>query len=246
MEKIAKAPRLPAAWFMQGSAFHKAIEDYEQSGRCLAPELCVALYEQEWKRLYAEAAEQQPNIDLWLTGGRVKPADDIARRYERGAQQVRDYISWAVESEWQPVKIGSDYACEYPFELDLDGVRVIGSIDQIVEHKPTGRLMVRDLKTGTSLPSSRMQLAVYDIAIGEEWGYRPGWGDYFMAKNNAPTAPYDLSSYTFEKVSGFFAKMDAGVKAGIFLPNPGDACRTCGVSFYCSELGTTEWTGTVD
>lgn len=239
LEKVAQAPRYPAAWFHQGTAFHHAIELWELSGREMDPGDVVMEYFLKYDEEHAASLASEPNIDVWLTGGRVKPADDIERRRIRGSEQVTAYIAWALTSEWEPVVLpDGSRACEVEFELDLDGVRVIGSIDQVVTHKPSGRWVVRDLKTGSKLPSGVMQLVVYDLGIEELFGFRPSWGDYYMAKDGKPTAPYQLDVFTREYVTNAFHVLDRGVREGIFLPNPGDACRTCGVSRFCSEVGS--------
>jgi hypothetical protein len=58
-----------------------------------------------------------------------------------------------------------------------------------------------------------------------------------MCKNNAPTKPADLSGYTTARLGRWFARLDHAVNAGVFIPNPGDACRVCSVSQYCDAVG---------
>src|SRR5699024_11228456 len=38
LQRVAKAPQQPAAWFIHGSGFHHAIEEYELSGRQMTVE----------------------------------------------------------------------------------------------------------------------------------------------------------------------------------------------------------------
>jgi hypothetical protein len=102
---------------------------------------------------------------------------------------------------------------------------------------PDGDLWVRDVKTGSKLPDSALQLGVYAEAVEQTYGLRPRWGDYFMCKNNSPTKPFDLSGYTAARLGRWFARLDRAVNAGVFIPNPGDACRTCSVSRFCDAVG---------
>lgn len=231
---------MPAAWFVQGTAFHSTVEEWEVSGRSFPESVLHEVYLSHWNTEMDKYLTVEPDTSKWQTGGRVKPEDDIPRRRERGWEQVKGYVGYSLaNSEWRILQLADgDYAIEYPFDMTLGEVRIIGSIDQIVEHVPTGRLMVRDLKTGSKLPSTPLQLGVYDLAIEQDWGFRTGWGDFYMAKNNAPTEPYDLSHYSLELVSDWFHKLEAGIKNEVFIPNPGDACRTCGVSQFCSAVGT--------
>lgn len=237
LQKVAKAPQTPAAWFIQGTAFHEAIEKFEKSNRAADPDTVRQWYEEAWDREAAKAMIAEPDQSKWLTGGVTKPATDFEKRFIKGGDQVEAYYWYALESEWkiwEPVE--GVKAIELPFELDLGGVKVIGYIDQVVEY-PDGHLRVRDLKTGTKLPATAFQLAMYDHGIDAMFGVKPGFGDYYMAKNNKETDPWNLQDYTLDKVTRWMVQMDKAVKLGHFLPNPGDACRTCTVRPYCDFNG---------
>jgi CRISPR/Cas system-associated exonuclease Cas4 (RecB family) len=239
LERIAKAPQHPAAWLTQGIAFHDAIEKWERSGRAHGPEYVDLWYCEAWDNTLAEQKAQEPELKFWITGGRTKAEDDIERRFHRGRQQVKDYIEWAnaTAHEWRVLDLAVDeYACEIGFDMILDGTRIVGFIDQIIEWRD-GKISLRDLKTGNKLPSSGRQLGVYRIAALETVGLDIQWGDYFMSKNTAPTKPYDLSRYTHERVGKWFKDLDASVESGVFIPNPGDACNICSVSRFCDLLG---------
>jgi putative RecB family exonuclease len=237
LEKIAKAPQNQAAWFLQGTAYHEAVEKWEKSHRAYGPDQMAEWFEEAWDRGITAALAAEPDTSRWLTGGVTKPETDIKRRRERGRAQVEAYFEYAIEAPeriWEPVD--GMPAIELPFSLILDGIEVKGFIDQVVEY-PDGHLRVRDLKTGTKLPDTAFQLAVYDHALEAMFDVKPGFGDYFMAKNNAPTDPWNLQDYSLEKVTRWFRNMDKAVKLGLFLPNPGDACRTCTVRRFCDFNG---------
>lgn len=239
LTKIEQAPQTPAAWFFQGIAFHVAIEAWEKSLRELPDEMVTQLYVSEYRKQETRAKGVEPDVSKWLTGGRVKPENDVVRRLERGEAQVKDYMAWARSKadEWRIWQfLPGEAACELPFSLHFGDVEVIGSIDQVVEFRD-GTLRPRDLKTGTKLPDTAFQLAVYDFALEELFGFKCQWGDFYMAKNTDATDPRDLSYYTRERLTRWFENMDRAVRLGIFLPNPGDVCRTCGVRRYCDAGG---------
>lgn len=236
LEKVAKAPSRPAAWFAQGTAFHTAAEVWEAGYRQDHPDDIVDRYLAEYDRSIAEATEREPDLSRWLTGGRVKAPDDIGRRRTRGAEQVEGYLGYALGSEDRVWLIDGVPAVEVEFRLDLDGVTILGYIDQII-HWRTGQIGPRDLKTGTKRPDWPFQLGVYALAIEDMFGFLPQWGDYYMAKDNRPDAPVDLSPFTRAKLTRWFHDMDKSVNAGLFMPNPGDHCRTCGVTDFCSAVG---------
>jgi hypothetical protein len=237
LEKVAKAPQNQAAWFIQGVAFHEAVEKWEKSNRAYGPDQLAEWFEEAWEREYAKALEIEPDVSRWLTGGVTKPETDIKNRRKRGREQAEAYFEYAIEAPeriWEPAP--GVPAIELPFTLQLGDVTVKGVIDQVVEY-PDGHLRVRDLKTGSKLPDTAFQLAIYDHALNDMFGVKPGFGDFFMAKNNKPTDPWNLQDYTLEKVTRWFRDMDRAVKLGIFLPNPGDACRTCTVRRFCDFNG---------
>lgn len=237
LERVAGAPSRPAAWFHQGTAFHKAVEAYERGFRRESADTIVRLYESEYDALVAADREREPDLSMWMTGGRVRAEDDIARRRERGANQVRGYIEYVRRDPGRPWLLpGGEPAIEVEFSLDLDGIEVVGVIDQIWQWE-TGQVGPRDYKTGRKTPAWPIQLGVYGLAIEEEFGFRPAWGDYYMAKNNAPGNPISLAPFTRDRITRWFHDLDRAVRSGIFLPSPGDGCRTCGVSAHCQAVG---------
>ena len=180
---------------------------------------------------------KEPDTSRWLTGGRVKGADDIIRRRERGAEQLRAYFQYARAAPETVLAISDDEkAVEVEFRLDLDGVEIVGLIDQVIEW-PGAIIGPRDLKTGSKRPDWAFQLGVYRIAIQELFGVLPDWGDYYMAKDSRADPPINLTGFTRERLTRLFHDMDSAVHHGLFLPNPGDACRTCGVSDFCTAIG---------
>jgi hypothetical protein len=229
---------MPAAWTLQGTAVHAAIEQFELSGRSLPLAEVIDFYYLTWDTGLTKLEEAEPNKDLWLTGTwNVKGPTDAARRRERGAAQVAAYLDHVRSSPFEIWESPGGPAVELEFRIELGGVEVLGYIDQVLE-APDGELWVRDIKTGTKLPESALQLGVYAEAVYQLSGIRPRWGDYFMCKNNAPTKPYDLSSYTADRLGRWFARLDRAVQVGAFIPNPGDACRTCSVSRWCDAVGS--------
>ncbi|WP_344580523.1 PD-(D/E)XK nuclease family protein [Nonomuraea roseoviolacea] len=238
LERVAKVPQTPAAWFAQGTAVHEAVERWERTYREHSPEQAQAWYYDAWEREIEAALAVEPDLSKWQAPGRTKPDTDLKNRMVRGADQVAGYIAYALQDRLAPIEYEpGEPSTEVPFTLDLDGVRVIGSIDLILADRH-GRLLVRDIKTGSRLPTSPIQLAVYAVAVEDLLGDRPFWGDYFMCKNNAPTDPIPLRNFTREDVARWFVQMDRSEKAGNYLPNPGDRCKTCGVRRYCSVMGS--------
>lgn len=228
---------MPAAWTLQGTAFHAAIEQYERSRRALPLREVIDFYYLTWDTGLTEMKKREPDQSKWLTGSKTSGEKDSATRRERGAAQVAGYVDFAERSPFEIWESPDGPAVELEFRAELGGVEVLGYIDQVLE-APDGALWVRDLKTGSRLPDSALQLGVYAEALEQKYSMRPRWGDFFMCKNNGPTKPYDLSGYTAERLGRWFARLDRAVKAGVFIPNPGDSCRTCNVSRFCDAVGS--------
>ncbi|MEU7096027.1 RecB family exonuclease [Kitasatospora aureofaciens] len=241
LERIVKVPRRPAAWFTHGIAVHAAIEAYERSGRKLPEGEVIDVFEKAWADGIGKDFERNPDLSVWMTGGRRKPETDLETRYGEGREQVKAYMTYVGESE-EAIWTAPDgrLAVELEIEFDLSGIPVIVYIDQVVI-TPNGMLLVRDLKTGSSY-NSPIQLATYDLALEAEYGIRAGWGDFWLAKKAKPAPPIDLHPYTHERVGAWFATLDRAAREGIFLPNPSDKCASlCGVSQWCTAVGGTEY-----
>lgn len=237
LEKVLRTPRRTAAWFVQGNAVHSAIQAYEGSWRTLSPDAAVTVFGAQWDRELAEAEAKQPDHSMWMVGGRKKRETDLKDRRELGRKQVVDYIEANPRGGTRLVPteiIPGEAAVEVGFELDFDGVVVVGYIDVILEDQETGVLLPRDWKTGSTTPADPFQMATYGLAIAELTGQKVEWGDWWMCKDGKATAPLDLRPYPWEVVAKWYTTMDAMIKAGHYLGNPGDGCFTCTVKPYCN------------
>lgn len=238
LQRIDRVEAKPAAWFQQGTAFHEAIEFWEKFDRKPDLEEVLEQYYSAWDDGLAEALDFGP--DDWLTGTakRDGPAD-IAMRMDKGAQQVADYIEFALahSEEWRILRLDGKPAVEQKFELLVpyqdEELIVVGYIDQMVEYR-NGVIRPRDMKTGTKKPNWEIQLAVYALAMREVWGL-PAWtGDFYMAKDKGLTKPYGLERYNRAYIESLFQQLESGIRAKSFLPNPGSMCHVCPVKQFCS------------
>lgn len=244
LQRVAKAPQRPAAWFIHGSAFHYAVEEYELSSRALSVDECRELFFTHYDKAIAEALETHPDYSDWMTGGNKKGETDISDRRVKGADQVGIYISYAEAhaDEWRIFPIGPrGMGVELEFNIEFGGVMVKGFIDQVRQYRD-GRIVPVDLKSGTKEPASGFQLAVYAHAINEYLGVLPEAGCFFMPKQRRDgTLVGDvwkpLTQWSRDMLDGMFKQFDTSERAGIYLPNPGDGCRTCGVAEFCRVNG---------
>jgi hypothetical protein len=101
-------------------------------------------------------------------------------------------------------------------------------------------LTPRDIKAG-STPGKPMQLKIYGIALEDYLRYLDiespsvAFADFFMTKEGKPKGGTDLSAVSRDDVVVAFERMEAGIAAGDFPPNPSPGlCRRCSVNFSCA------------
>lgn len=242
LQKVAKAPQRPAAWFAMGRAAHKAIEDYENEERRHTQAELVDVFNVAYDAEIAADFAKWPDWDSWMTGGRKGGEQDMEDRKVLGAYQVQQYIAYALEhaADWRVV------ASEVEFVIQLGNVDVLGYIDQIRQHLD-GQIEVADLKGGSTIPGSAFQLGVYGLAAEEYMGVAPTKASFIklarMKSGNTKERPttelsHDLTPWTRELITQMFSDFDKAERQGLYLPNPQDGCeRTCGVAQYCSVPG---------
>ncbi|QDM56256.1 Cas4 exonuclease [Gordonia phage ReMo] len=250
LARIDKVWSRPAAWLPQGSAVHtvlekKCLSDFE--GNPMSLEEAKELFKEEYAKEVGRYTETTPNLDWWFWSGPYNGERDLERRWEVGLEQIEKFFSFLEGSvkgfpNGQKIWITPEGkpAVELYFMIELDGIRVRGYIDAVVE-LPTGELRVRDYKTGAT-PGDDFQLAVYALAISMMFGVeKPETGDYYMAgkkgKVGKPTAPYDLTDWTKEKITEAFHDVERGIEAANFEAKPeASKCAFCDVSYHCPAL----------
>ncbi|CAA79445.1 exonuclease [Fromanvirus L5] len=259
LARIDKVWARPAAWLPQGTAFHTVAEVYEKAlaeGREMSLERAQEIFREEYAKDIGALCDETPNFEWWFWSGPYNGERDIERRFHLGLEQVEKFIAWRKDKGQQiwttpgrgicSTEAWKDTNCkeceqpkpaiELPFNIELDGIRVRGFIDAVVV--VNGELRVRDYKTGNS-PGDDFQLGVYALAVAMTYDVEaPKTGDYFMAGKKGikakPTAPYDLTDWTRERITERFHEVEARIQAGDFepLPEP-DKCGFCDVNYSC-------------
>ncbi|MEU5577795.1 PD-(D/E)XK nuclease family protein [Streptomyces huasconensis] len=231
LQRLRKVKPRPAAWSHQGTAFHAAIETYEEGGRTLAEGEVANVFHVEYVAATKQALADEPNLDNWLTAG-TDGKSDIEARYARGLEQARSYVRWAEDHKpaiWKD-RAGA-LGIERHLTADIGGVTVQGYVDQLLD-QPDGSVRVRDLKTGSM--KSKFQLKTYGVLARKVLGVVVNHADWYMAKTGKLSRPIDVTGVAEEEVAEKFAVLDASVKAGHFPAKPGFHCRFCSVSHACS------------
>lgn len=227
----------PAAWLAQGTAFHEAVQGWEESGRTVGFDI-GRVYQVVYDREIESFKLRQPDLKMWLKSPRTSTQDDIDTRRLKGVEQLRNYVDFA-ENHNFIIKEIDDYtlAVEVPFETEIGGVVIKGAIDQILL-EPDG-VEVRDLKTGNR-ESANIQLAIYVLVVEKIFGWPVKKASYYYAKDNKVVvlSRSELDRYTEEYLGELFNALDRGIENKVFLPNPGGHCMMCPVKDNCREMGS--------
>jgi len=233
LSRVDKAWQRPAAWLPQGSAVHEAAEMYEKSGRTMTLDEAQDVFRESYAREVEKYTEKTPNFNFWSRSGPYAGEADIERRYGIGLEQVEKYISWYDKHPEEVIWIAEDGTpgIEIGFDIDLDGVLIRGFIDAVIQEE--SKVVVRDNKTGNK-PGDDFQLAVYSVALQEQYGVHVPTGDYWMGRTGKPTMPYDLTGWTRERVRDEFKELQRAIEAEEFEPDPEQSkCMFCDVSYAC-------------
>jgi putative RecB family exonuclease len=239
LERVEQVWQRPAAWLPMGTAVHSAAEAWELSDRVMTPEEALQVFRDQYRASTDLLLETTPNPKFWFSSGPYKGPEDIARRYKIGQEHVERYIAWYKKHPDEKPFVPSTFGepgkpmIEFPFEIEIGGVRVRGFIDW-VGWDEDDNIIVRDNKTGR-LPGGPEQLATYALAVEAlgSWMHVES-GDFFMTRTGKPTIPYQLTRVVKQQLAEDFQALDEGVKAGNFPAKPeASKCMFCSVQSSC-------------
>jgi putative RecB family exonuclease len=247
LERIARVWKRPAAWYATGLGVHSAVEAHEK-GEAPTLDDMVSVAEAAFRQDINSRLEETPNAEYWQSSGRYGGLEDIPRRFKDLRRHLSNFLMIR-ESTGRPIwrPDGEAPAVEWSIDLDLDGVKVIGSVDRITEVvEPSGEvvdLVIEDVKAGSKTPEEPGQLATYAVAARRKTGLPVTKGAYLMtAKKPTPkgrlsaaqVVEKDLTTIPVETLTARFHAADEGIKAGNWDPKPGDQCARCSVKDSCA------------
>lgn len=220
----------PAAWTEAGSAFHDAIQLYEESHRTMTTRAVQDAFLASYDERIELAHRIEPDTSLWLRGGRTATETDVAKRRALGLEQIETYMVYVAREGLMPALIDGNPAVELSMSVDAGEFEIVCRADLVLVDS-TGKLLIRDLKTGKR-PDWPLQLILYGYAFEETYGRKVWWGDYYLAKLGQATAPIDLTEIPKAEIIRWFVAMDAEERAGHYWPNPTN-CFTCEFKHQC-------------
>lgn len=233
LQKVLGVPQRPAAWLSQGTAVHKAMEEWARNG--VTGQQLYDIYYESYDKSIAEQAETEPNLQEWFNSGPYDGPADIERRRLLGVQQLgtlTNYYSLHPEEKLWTTPRG-ELAVELPFSLQWGPVTVKGFIDEIVE-TPKG-IIVRDIKTGTK-PKDPIQLETYATAVYDIYGMEVAGGDFLLAKTGKTSRLVKVTAQDRERVRNAFQEMYYDLFHGSFPGSVSAQCNRCPVREWCLQV----------
>lgn len=242
LERIVR-PRLPArpaSWFVGGTAFQSAADDWEKSGR-------TSDFPGDFTRYYLagidELKERQPDLKMWLKPPRSTVEKDIENRMKAGLEKwIPNYLRYAETGDWEiwTTPLG-DLALEVEFTHEFpNGVVINGGIDRMLWWPKEEMVTIEDIKTGNREKDFR-QLGLYGFVanyiFGDDLSRPIDDLRYFYAKDGEVSPWEGMSRWTEDYLSTEYGALDTGISNGVFIANPGDHCDMCGVQPWCRLKG---------
>ena len=246
LERIVRTPSRPSVPAVAGQVVHTGTEQVDRLLHTGQTDPRVLL---QAASTDADAAVQAAIVEKsaagwepskWKAFGRAtaeKPfGEDLQWFQAQGIpQSLVAYVEWRMETMWTLAEIPHfGAAIEVPFVYYTNsGNQVHGWIDRVFVID--GELVLLDIKSGQK-PKTSEQLGLYAAALrnGLGWNVTTGYFLYGLKHGEAKlTKPLDLTVWSDERLSRLYDMSSQAIEAGIYLPNPGEACWSCSVSQHC-------------
>lgn len=199
----------------------------------------VTTFDEEIARLVDETGVPP---EQWKTAGRKtqkQPAgEDIAWWKGEGLAQVVAYESWLGQSNLRIATMPDGKpAVEWGATLRLhpDSVPIQMHVDLIVE-AGGGKHWIIDHKTGSRIPESPHQLALYAALLRENQAMTVDIGSFFMTRKAMLTDPQLLTPWGRDYWDDITSQVRDAIEGSIFVPKIGYHCQGCGVRQFCAAV----------
>lgn len=208
----------PAWWLLGGSAVHKATEWIDKGEWDDAPEMAFH------KAFYDEIVRTEqtfPNREEWRKAGYGARAQGYEHWMKQGPLYVKQ---WAGHNfRWTGIEV--DVSTTLP-----SGIKIKAYVDRVARWEDAFGIF--DLKTGSTRPDSDQQLGIYKVLTELKLGDSVTHASNYMFKDDE-FYEMDVSNWTLETVDEIAQEWYHGLESGVFLPNRGKQCASCGLRGAC-------------
>ena len=188
---------------------------------------------------YVSTKETELADKSWRVGGRVSKKypnkEDKSWWMSEGPAMVHNWYNWRMTNPQLDIWTTPEGkpAVELGINVPLPGGVILKAyIDRIMVDVETGETIIVDLKTGQP-PKSGLQLAVYRLALQEQFGIAPNFGAYWMSRGGKLDIVYDLTFYGEDMVARWMRDVKKSIDQELFVPNVTMMCNFCGVKESC-------------
>lgn len=244
LQRVQKVPQIPAWWFLGGTCVHNVTEMWDRLVLA-GPNVNIEFNVEEITRTVLDELVEQERMKKWdipfgewFAAGRWPAKNGYDWWTENAPIMVQRYIDWRKSTNWDVAFFNDVPGIECDLNVYFEFGQFTGAPDRVFR-LPSGQLVVADVKSGSTLPTSPLQLGTYANMLEMLGHERPAYGTYVMVKNDpkkgtevhTPLVPLD--KYTTKYLEAVYGPTKACIELGAFPALPGDACRTCVVQKGC-------------
>jgi len=211
---VLKIPVAPNHSLSFGNTIHDTLKEFHTQkmfGKDVTLDQLLKIYEKNWIPLgYLDEKHRQ-------------------LRFESGKKLLEEYYHKNTSLKEKHLGI------EKPFNIMIDGTKLIGKIDRIDEH-PNGEVEIVDYKTGNPKEQNEAdkdaQMTIYAMAAKEALNLNPKKMTLYYVETGekvSTTRTNRQIEAEKEKIKGVVK----GIKKGDFEPTPGKHCSWCDYKEIC-------------
>jgi putative RecB family exonuclease len=203
-------------------------------------------------KYFDEDVASKPEGTVFRAGGRVSKKypnkEDASWWKAKGPEFIHNWYNFRMTNPHLDIWTAPDGtpAIELQVAAKIPGDVILkGYIDRVMVDTNTGKTIIIDLKTGQA-PKSGLQLAIYRLAMLEQYGEAPEYGSYWMARTGVLDTIYELEDYSPKMVARWLRDAKKSIDMNIFIPNTNNWCDYCEVKDMCYTRGNKQFAPTFD
>ena len=203
-------------------------------------------------KYFDEDVASKPEGTVFRAGGRTSKKypnkEDGSWWKAKGPELIHNWYNFRMTNPHLDIWTAPDGtpAIELQVAAKIPGDVILkGYIDRVMVDTNTGKTIIIDLKTGQA-PKSGLQLAIYRLAMLEQYGEAPEYGSYWMARTGVLDTIYELEDYSPKMVARWLRDAKKSIDLNIFIPNTNNWCDYCEVRDMCYTRGNKQFAPTFD